>query len=155
MYAADVRRLIEQAQRDGLVPDGEPMLVSPLKSDAEYIAFQRAVDRETEAERYLSENMHTKYRSLLGTVAYLYHTHIHLLFLISFMGRFSAHPTRPAWDMLVDVARYAKSYKWWGVGFFRPSEPPRTNIASILAQSTIPECPSGGFLPLRPTHAYV
>jgi hypothetical protein len=49
------------------------------------------------------------FRKILGSLMYLQVTRADLLYSLSFIARFMHEPTKPAYDMLLRVARYAKA----------------------------------------------
>ena len=134
------------------VREGPEIDCPPLSDAGGFEAFQKDMRAAYDAGDVLDEKAHSAYRSLLGSLAYLHHTHPHLLFLISLMGRYSAAPTTVAWYMLLDIARFAKSYAQWGLAIEK--EFPQ-RMAVVLERSGVPTCPSGSLLPLAPIEVSV
>jgi hypothetical protein len=149
--------LDQHAMANSLLPDEligpDSIEEPPLLEDEEQEEFLARV-AQAKPEDYLGPVEHTQYRSVLGATAYLFHTHIQILFLISFMGRFAANPTRMAFEVLKCVARFARSHCCWGIALTKPDDAPH-NIRDIFrAHSEIPRCPSGGDMRGAPAHEY-
>lgn len=65
----------------------------------------------------MSRAGHRRYRSLLGSLSYLQHTRLDLLFALSFFGRFANKPTEYALRLLEHTCFYAKSTASLGLVF--------------------------------------
>jgi hypothetical protein len=70
-----------------------------------------------EASPSVSKQSHRRYRSLLGSLSYLQHTRLDLLFALSFFGRYANRPTEYALRLLEHTCMYAKSTASLGLVF--------------------------------------
>ena len=99
----------------------------------------------TPEHRDLATRMRFNYRQLLGELMYAYVIcRLDISYAVTFMARFSQHPTEYHYKALKNIARYLRATKSWGLMYWRSSpcqQLPHVPFETVPPDPSLPPFP--------------